>query len=131
MDGESGIARSEKAQQYLKRKGIHFHVRAKDQHARYAERRGALLRDCINKTTSQLQEEGIVGVPFSSILAEAVFCGDALLGIGGSTPYNSLYGRVPAILPGMDLVDQPGEAHRSMPGPFVTPIVYVKSVCKP
>ncbi len=62
MDGESGIARSEKAQQYLQRKGIRFHARAKEQRARYAEQRGALLRDCIHKVMSQLQEEGIAGV---------------------------------------------------------------------
>ena len=49
VDGESGIVRSEKTREYLHRKGIKLHPRAKDQHARYIERRGALLRGIIHK----------------------------------------------------------------------------------
>ena len=41
-DGESGIVASQRTSEYLSRKGIRLHVRAKDQHARFAERRGAL-----------------------------------------------------------------------------------------
>ena len=46
---------------------------------------------------------------FVSILAEAVFCGNALLSINGSSPYNAVYGRVPQILPGIDQVRPPGD----------------------
>ena len=53
-DGESGIAASEKCQTLLERNGILCHVRAKDQHARYAERRGELLRQVIHTICSQL-----------------------------------------------------------------------------
>ncbi len=53
VDGESGITQSDKTLQYLHRKGIRLHVRAKDQHARHAERRGALLRDVIHRSMSQ------------------------------------------------------------------------------
>ncbi len=116
VDGESGITQSEKALQYLRRRGIKLHVRAKDQHARYIERRGALLRDTIHLVNGQLQEEGLAGVPFESILAEAVFCGNALLSINGSTPYNGVYGRVPLILPSIDQQDIPGEGQQPMPG---------------
>ena len=84
----------------------------KDQHARYIERRGALLRDTIHSVEGQMQEEGLVGVPFESILAECVFCGNALLTVGGSTPYNALYGRVPHILPSIEQVNIP-----ESPGP--------------
>jgi len=115
-DGESGIVVSNQTTEYLARKGIKLHVRGKDQHARYVERRGALLRDVIHRIESQLEEEGIAGMPFECILAEAVFCGNALLTVGGSTPYNGLYGRVPQILPGIDQIDNPGEADRPNPG---------------
>ncbi len=116
VDGETGIARSAKTYQYLARKGIKLHVRAKDQHARFIERRGALLRDTIHRIESQLKEEGLAGIPFSCTLAEAVFCGNALLSINGSTPYNAVYGRVPALLPGINQIDNPGEANAPSPG---------------
>ena len=56
-----------------------------------------------------MQEEGLVGVPFESVLAECVFSGNAMLTVGGSTPYNALYGRVPNILPGIEQIEPPGE----------------------
>ena len=108
-DGESGIMFSALTQEYLARKGIRWHGRGKDQHARFVERRGALLRDTIHRVEGQLEEEGIAGMPFTSILSECVFCGNALLTVGGSTPYNALYGRVPHILPSINqLEDQRG-----------------------
>ena len=86
VDGETGIAVSAKTTAYLARKGTKLHVRAKDQHARFVERRGALLRDSIHRAQSQLREEGIQDVPFRTVLAEAVFAGNALLTVNGSTP---------------------------------------------
>jgi hypothetical protein len=44
-DGESGIVASGKNRRRPAYNGIKLHPRAKDQHARFAERRGALLRD--------------------------------------------------------------------------------------
>ena len=41
-------------------------------------------------------------MPFESILAECVFCGNAMLTVNNSTPYNAVYGRVPHILPGIE-----------------------------
>ena len=102
-DGESGIVGTEAGvPEYLHRKGVKLHPRAKDQHAIYAERGGALLRDAIHRIEGQLKEEGITGLPFECILSEAMFCGNALLTVGGSTPYNALYGRVPRVLPRFD-----------------------------
>jgi len=75
-----------------------------------------LLRDTIHRIEGQLKEEGIVGIPFESTLAESVFAGNALLTVGGSTPYNALYGRVPRMLPSIEQVDAPGEAERPHPG---------------
>ena len=114
-DGESGITRSESTNRYLARKGIRLHVRGKEQHARFIERRGALLRDAILRIEGQLKEEGLFAdTPFTSILAEAVFSGNAMLSINGSTPYNAVYGRVPNLLPGIDQVAPP-DAHRDPP----------------
>ena len=109
-DSEGGIVLSDKTTQYLARKGIKLCPRGKDQHARYVERRGALLRDTIHRIEGQLQEEGLAGIPFESILSEATFCGNAMLTVGGSTPYNALYGRVPKMLPSIDQIENPGGA---------------------
>ena len=56
MDGESGIMGSTKAQEYLHRKGVKPHPRAKDQHARYIEIRGQLTIAVIHKVWSQLKQ---------------------------------------------------------------------------
>ncbi len=64
------------------------------------------MRDTILRGEGQLKEEGIE-LPFKSVLAEATFCGNALLTINGSTPYNAVYGRVPSILPSIDQVVPP------------------------
>ena len=117
-DGESGIVISKRTTEFLHRKGIKLHPRGKDQHARYAERRGALLRDTIHRVESQLSEEGIAGVPFECILAECVFCGNAMLTVGGSTPYNALYGRVPSILPSINQIEQGGKQTNLSPATF-------------
>ena len=55
-DGESGIAISQLTQEYIDRKSVKLHVRGKDQHARFIERRGALLRDTIHRVESQLNK---------------------------------------------------------------------------
>ena len=44
-------------------------------------------------------------MPFKYILSDAVFCGNALLTINQTTPYNAVYGRVPKILPGINCPD--------------------------
>ena len=106
--GESGIIASQRTEDSLARKGIKFHPRGKDQHARYVERRGALLRDTVHRVEGQMEEEGLTGIPFESILAECVFCGNAMITVNGSTPYNAVYGRVPHILPSMEQVEPPG-----------------------
>ena len=55
-------------------------------------------------------------MPLSAVLAEAVFCGNALLSINRNTPYNAVYGGVPRILPSIEQVDAPDELHQSAPG---------------
>ena len=115
LDGESGIVVSEVTNTYLRRHGIELRGRAKDQHARYVERRGALLRDTVHRIEAQLDVEGIA-IPFSHILSEAIFCGNALLTIRDSSPYNAVYGRVPRILPGIDQIAEPNSSAEPLPG---------------
>ena len=43
----------------------------------------------------------------TSILSEAVFCGNAMLSVNNSTPYNAVYGRVPNILPSISQITEP------------------------
>ncbi len=115
MDGESGVVRSKKCREHLQRQGIKLHPRGQGSFAWFIERRGALLRDVIRRIKSQLREEGLDDVPFKVILAEAVFCGNALLTINGSTPYNTVCGRVPRMLPSIDQIAPPGESTTAEP----------------
>ena len=55
-------------------------------------------------------------IPCPVIVAEAVFCGNALLSIRDSTPYNAVYGRFPRILPGIDQVSEVNSSAESLPG---------------
>ena len=55
-DGEGGIVISEKCRFYFARTGIKLMPSAKDQHARFVELRGALLRDTIHRVKGQLRE---------------------------------------------------------------------------
>ncbi len=54
MAGESGVVRSEKISE---RKGVRLHLRGDEQHARFIERRGALLRDTILRVEGQLKKK--------------------------------------------------------------------------
>ena len=96
-DGELGIM-GPTAQSRLKRLGIEPKIRAPGQHARFIERRGAILRQSLHCLESQLMREGI-SAEFDVLLAEAVFAGNALIHIGGVTPYQCVFGRSPAMLP--------------------------------
>ena len=114
MDGESGIASSSKAHEYLSRHTIKFVQRAKGQHVAHIDRRGALLRDTIHRIVAQLDIDGLE-LPFKQILNEAVFCGNALITVNDSTPYNAVYGRVPRLLPNINQEDAENES--DLPGP--------------
>ena len=108
MDGEAGIQLSHSSQQAFMEKGVKLHMRAKNMHARYIERRGELFREAIHKIVTDLEKRHL-DITAERIIAEAVFCGNALLSTNGSTPYNNVYGRVPHILPGIDDITLPGK----------------------
>ena len=103
MDGEAGVT-ANASKQYFLEKGIKLHIRAKDMHARYIERRGKLFRDVIHKIDSEMRSRSHY-LPMERIVSEAVFCGNALLTVNGTTPYNAVYGRVPHILPSIDQIE--------------------------
>ncbi len=113
MDGKSGVVRSEVCNKFLERRGVRLHSRGKEQHARFIERRVALLRDTILRIEGQLKEEGIEP-PFKSVLGEATSCGNALLSINGSTPHNAVSVRVLHVLLSIDQVVLP-DADREKP----------------
>ena len=101
-DQEHGITEALSAGFFLARLGIKLKVRARDQHARYIERRGALLRDVLHRIDTEMEHEGLTNVPFKYRLAEAVFAGNALVSVNQSTPYNAVCGRVPKMLPDIE-----------------------------
>ena len=59
IDGETGVVKSEVFKNELKARGIELKPRAPQQHARYIERRGALLRQALHVIEDQLRTEGI------------------------------------------------------------------------
>jgi len=106
IDGEKGID-SIATKEWLQRHGIELRIRAKGQHARMIERRGAILRHCMHTTEEQLEKEGIT-VTFDELLSTAVLSGNALTNVGGGTPYQARLGSTPAILPDMMIPQERG-----------------------
>ena len=98
FDHETAIWRSFNVGAYFQRNGITLKPRAPNQHARYIEKRNDILKQALRRIDTQLEEENIQ-LPLSERLSQAVFAGNALLSINGSTPYNAVYGRVPLLLP--------------------------------
>ena len=98
VDCEKGVVCSKAFNDELKARGIKIKPRAPQQHARYIERRGALLRQALHVIEGQHKHEGI-SVTFPMLLAEAVFCGNCLTHVGGVTPYQVVFGRQPSIMP--------------------------------
>ena len=102
-DGESGLWSAEIVSR-MKRLGVEMTLRAPQQHARFIERRGAVLRATLHCLEEQAEREGLV-ITFPTLLGEAVFAGNSLTHVGGSTPYQCVYGRQPAMLPALETPD--------------------------
>ena len=97
VDGESGL-NTDAVKANLKRQGTQVHTRAPQQHARFIERRGAILRASMHITEEQCKRES-VAVTFTQLLSTSVFAGNALVSVGDATPYQAVVGRQPAMLP--------------------------------
>jgi hypothetical protein len=96
-DGE-GAMNSDEAKVWADKWNIGLIIRPKEKKAWIAERHHEILRVQLHKTQSQLAIEDIK-VPFNCILAEAVLAKNMLLSTGQGSPYMSLYGRLPKLLP--------------------------------
>jgi hypothetical protein len=94
-DCETALAEGEWLKSKLKARGIELKIRAPGQHARYIERRGALLRETMHLVEAQLERE-CVKCDMSVLLAEAVCAGNCLTFVAGVTPYHLVDGRQPA-----------------------------------
>ena len=94
-DQEQGIM-SDAARAWMARRDIRFIQRARYQHAAMVERHNALLRRQILIMLDQTLEDG-VRITFEAVLCESIYAKNALLRIGGSTPYEAVLGRTPPL----------------------------------
>ena len=104
MDQETAVNRGEDLQKMLQQKGVKWQLRSVRQHAVYIERRGAILRDTIHKLKTQADHNNR-NYTFESIVAEAVYAGNALLQHNGYSPHTAVFGRTPPLIPGPRLMD--------------------------
>ncbi|CAE7553939.1 RE2 [Symbiodinium sp. CCMP2456] len=81
---------------WMSHRDIKYVPKAKYAHASVVERHNALLRRQVHLLLEQSHEDGL-RVPFSAILAEAVFAKNALLRINNFTPYEAVLGRTPPL----------------------------------
>ena len=88
IDGESGL-NTERVRATLARDGIQLKTRAPGQHARFIERRGAVLRVCMHQSESQAEREG-VDISVDHLLATSIFAGHTLTTVGAATPYQAV-----------------------------------------
>ena len=107
-DDERGIVESQETVEYCKGLGIQLKPRAVGQQIPIVDRRGQALRDQLHRITSQCEQDDIYS-PLEHRLSEATFAGNALTSINGSTPYNAVYGRSPALLPELQVLNEDGE----------------------
>ena len=123
VDGERGLVTAGTAHQYFQQRGIKLQVRAPHQHARFVERRQALLGEVLRRGDSQLVDEGLLAnnkkgpIPFKYRLEQATTAGNALISVNNTTPYNAVYGRQPSLLPDLNLRIDPKLDPRDTPLP--------------
>lgn len=82
---------------WFDRRGIQLTPRAREQHAGMVERHGEILRRQLHLLEGQASSEGLA-VPFTAILAEAVFAKSAMFQRGNVSPYEAVFGRPPPLL---------------------------------
>ena len=95
-DQESGLT-GEEAAQWLDRWSIQIKTREPGAHAQLVERHHELLRQLVHRVQVQLREERIK-MPFEIIAAECFLVKNLLISVGGSSPYQAVFGRVPPLL---------------------------------
>ena len=104
-DGETAL-NTDTAKARLQQESINLKTRASGQHARFAERHGAMLRVVLHLMIEELKRQRIER-PFETILAMAFFVLNAFTSVGGKTPHQAVYGRQPGMLPPIEGVSRP------------------------
>ena len=94
---QEGAFSSPEAAAALEARGIKLHLLAKEQHASIVERHHAILRRQLHVLDEQATAEGLK-VSFDALLADAVFAKNALFSMGGSSPFEAVFGRTPPLL---------------------------------
>eukprot|EP00959_Pyramimonas_sp_CCMP1952_P419441 8785405-Pyramimonas_sp.AAC.1 len=99
-DGE-GALNNNTAKAVLKAKGTDFGIRARGQHAATIEARNGILRHLLHVVEAELDR----------LLHEALFAANAFTYYNKVPLYNALFGRQPAMLPDLPVLDheQPTE----------------------
>ena len=100
LDEETGM-RGQHAMDWALSQGVHLRFKAPRQKAWIVERGNEILRQGLHRTESQLIKEALLAC-FETVLAIVTFMKNALTNINGSTPYNGVLGRQPAMLPPME-----------------------------
>ena len=100
-DQEGGMV-SEVSGAWMARRDIRLVQKARYQHATMVERHHALLRRQLLIMLDQTLDEGL-RVSFEAVLCESVYAKNALLRIGGSTPYEAVLGRTPPLFDTLDV----------------------------
>ena len=95
-DQEAGLT-GEEAAQWCDRWAIQIKTREPGSHAQMVERHHEMLRRLVHRVQVQLREERIK-IPMDIIVAECFLIKNLMTSVGGSSPYQAVFGRVPPIL---------------------------------
>eukprot|EP00959_Pyramimonas_sp_CCMP1952_P139974 2929242-Pyramimonas_sp.AAC.1 len=108
-DGE-GALNNDTAKAVLKEKGAELRIRARGQHATTIEVRNGTLRHLLHAMETELNRLDLPLV-FTRLLHEALFAANAFTFHNEVSPYNARFGRQPAMLPDLPILDheQPTE----------------------
>ena len=96
IDQEGGLSGPEAAA-WFEARDVTLELRAKNQHADMAERHNEVLRRQIHLLDTNATKEGL-RVSFGALLAEAVFAKNILFNMGGASPYEAVFGRIPPLI---------------------------------
>ena len=92
---ERGLLQGDEVSQWLDRWQIQLRAEEPGAHAQLVERHHDIFRRLLHRVETQLSDEGVVNIPLLVIVAECSPAKNLLVSVGGSIPYQGLYGRMP------------------------------------
>ena len=95
-DQERGLM-GDVAASWMDRWQIQLRSKEPGAHAQIVERHHDMLRQLLHRVEKQVEEEGL-NIPLGMVISECFLAKNLLTSIGGVSPYQALYGRVPPIL---------------------------------